>query len=400
MADPLDPIRGIGLYVWELNACEGGNVDAITRRLKNAHVAWVAIKAADGAAAFPGWTAALVAQIKAAGIRCLGWHYIYGSADGQPAGEIAAAYQALGAQPDGWIIDSEADIEQLGHAGATSAANYCVALRSAFPHIPLYLSSFPITTLHPGQPYEIYRQYCAAWLPQLYWHTLERSPLDAAAWMETAILSDPRVRGWACAPTGQVYDVTAADVDAFALIAARNWPDVGVSWWSYQHVTGADQWAVLAAARATYARQTAPASEPQDFIMTTAQHLRQFPAVWPVDGPLLPVGTHVTGTGELTTHWRQVRTAGGQTGWVLRSNTRAVPARPVQDFIMTTAQHLRRLPIVWPVTGPLLPVGTRVKGTGRLTTHWRQVRTAGGQTGWVLRSNTRAVTATPVAAIP
>jgi hypothetical protein len=151
MADPLDPIRGIGLYVWEVNACEGGNVDAITRRLKNANVAWVAVKAADGAGAFPGWSAALVAQIKAAGIRCLGWHYIYGSADGQPGGEIAAAYQALGAQPDGWIIDSEADIEQHGHAGATSAANYCVALQSAFPHIPLYLSSFPITTLHPAR---------------------------------------------------------------------------------------------------------------------------------------------------------------------------------------------------------------------------------------------------------
>jgi SH3-like domain-containing protein len=132
--------------------------------------------------------------------------------------------------------------------------------------------------------------------------------------------------------------------------------------------------------------------------MTTAQHLRQFPAVWPVDGLLLPVGTRVTGTGKLTTHWRQVRTQGGQTGWVLRGNTRAVPARAVQDFLMTTAQHLRRFPVVWPVTGPLLPVGTRVKGTGRLTTHWRQVRTQGGQTGWVLRSNTRAVPATPVAA--
>src|SRR5919199_991226 len=262
MADPLDPIRGIGLYVWELNGCEGGNVAAITQRLKNANVAWVAVKAADGAAAFPGWTAALVAQIKAAGIRCLGWQYIYGSADGRPAGEIAAACRALGAQPDGWIID------------------------------------------------------CAAWLPQLYWHTLERSPLDAAAWMETAILSDPRVRGWACAPTGQVYDVTAADVDAFALIAARNWPDIGVSWWSYQHVTGDDEWAVLATARATYAPQPAPVSGPHDFIMTTAQHLRRYPTVWPVTGPLLPVGTRVTGTGKLTTHWRQVRTQGGQTGWV------------------------------------------------------------------------------------
>jgi hypothetical protein len=67
---------------------------------------------------------------------------------------------------------------------------------------------------------------------------------------------------------------------------------------------------------------------------------------------------------------------------------------------MTTAQHLRRLPTVWPVTGPLLPVGTRVTGTGKLTTHWRQVRTAGGQTGWVLRGNTRAVPDTPVVATP
>jgi SH3-like domain-containing protein len=65
---------------------------------------------------------------------------------------------------------------------------------------------------------------------------------------------------------------------------------------------------------------------------------------------------------------------------------------------MTTAQHLRRFPVVWPVTGPLLPVGTRVKGTGRLTTRWRQVRTQGGQTGWVLRGNTRAVTTAAVAA--
>src|SRR5207237_8237826 len=102
-----------------------------------------------------------------------------------------------------------------------------------------------------------------------------------------------------------------------------------VSWWRYQHGTRDDQCAGLATAHATYAPQPAPASGPRDFIMTPAQHLRRFPAVWPVTGPLLPVGTPVTGTGKLTTHWRQVFTQGGQTGWVLRGNTRAAATAAV-----------------------------------------------------------------------
>src|SRR3989440_12146470 len=97
----------------------------------------------------------------------------------------------------------------------------------------------------------------------------------------------------------------------------------------------------------------------QDFIMTTAQHLRRFPTVWPVTGPLLPPGTRVTGTAKLTTHWRQVRTQGGQTGWVLRGNTRAVPTAAVADFLMTPAQHLRGVSPAWPDPAPPLPPGTR-----------------------------------------
>src|SRR3989440_11480712 len=118
----------------------------------------------------------------------------------------------------------------------------------------------------------------------------------------------------------------------------------------------------------------------QDFIMTTAQHLRRFPTVWPVTGPLLPPGTRVTGTAKLTTHWRQVRTQGGQTGWVLRGNTRAVPATPVPDFIMTTAQHLRRFPPGGPPPRPPPPPRPRPTRPAKLAAHPPPAAPPGGPT--------------------
>jgi hypothetical protein len=71
------------------------------------------------------------------------------------------------------------------------------------------------------------------------------------------------------------------------------------------------------------------------FVMTTAQHLRAKSDAWSTRGELLAVGATVTGTGPITPHWRAVRAANGQTGWVLKSNIAAAPpALPQQKYVV------------------------------------------------------------------
>ncbi|MDX6659846.1 MAG: hypothetical protein QOJ55_668, partial [Solirubrobacteraceae bacterium] len=74
---------GQGMWIWQLPRSEGGSVPAIVARARAANVQTVFVKAADGTSLWAQFSPALVASLKAAGLRVCAWQYTYGS---NPAG--------------------------------------------------------------------------------------------------------------------------------------------------------------------------------------------------------------------------------------------------------------------------------------------------------------------------
>ena len=102
-------VRGKGIWIWGLSEIEGGNVSAIIERCKNVGIEWVAVKCGDGVNFWDEQcTPSLITQFQDAGIRFLGWQYVYGD---DPVGEAGVANEILGAGVDGFIVDAEGEYE-------------------------------------------------------------------------------------------------------------------------------------------------------------------------------------------------------------------------------------------------------------------------------------------------
>src|SRR2546423_250550 len=135
---------GQGMWIWQLPRSEGGSGPAIVARARSANIQTVFVKGADGTNLWSQFTPALVASLKAAGLRVCAWQYTYGS---DPAGEAATAAQAIARGADCFVIDAEAEYE--GHYA--QALQYVRALRARVGgSYPLALSSFPYVDYHPN----------------------------------------------------------------------------------------------------------------------------------------------------------------------------------------------------------------------------------------------------------
>ncbi len=132
----------------------------------------VLIKIADGAAPFniarensTDLVPSVVEALKTAGLQAWGWQYIYGY-DAQGEAQMAIKrLQSLGL--DGFVIDAEGEFKQPGRASA--ARRYAQELRSAFPDLPLALSSYRFPSYHRAFPWSEFLEVCNLNMPQVYW---------------------------------------------------------------------------------------------------------------------------------------------------------------------------------------------------------------------------------------
>jgi len=167
-----NPIVGKGWYIWQIRRCEGGVPAAIANEAAAANLSHVLIKIADGVSAYnldPISGADLVPPViqalRARGVLCLGWQYVYGY---NPVGEANIAIQRiqqLGV--DGFVIDAEDQYKLPGRDVA--ATTYMTRLRAALPTLPMALSSYRYPTYHPQLPWVEFLTYCDYNMPQVYW---------------------------------------------------------------------------------------------------------------------------------------------------------------------------------------------------------------------------------------
>jgi hypothetical protein len=227
---------GNGMWIWYVSKSERGNLDAIAARAKAAGVSTVFVKSADGGDVWDQFSAQLVADLHARGLRACAWQFVYGA---DPAAEAAAAVASIAAGADCFVIDAETKYE--GRYAA--AQRYMTALRGAIgPSYPVGFTSFPYVDYHPRLPYSVFLGPGGAQanLPQVYWKAIGGS-VDAVS---AKTVAQNRIYGTPIAPLGQSSDAPkAADLRRFRALWA-GYGAGGMSWWSWQ-ATQSPAWNVL-----------------------------------------------------------------------------------------------------------------------------------------------------------
>ncbi len=246
---------GQGMWIWYVNQSNGGNVASIVAQAHAAGVTTVFVKSSDGSSNYwSQFSAQLVAEMHANGLKICAWQYVYGS---NPVGEADLGVKAAVTGADCLVIDAEAEYE--GHYAA--AQRYITELRAKLgPNYPVALASFPYVSYHPSLPFSVFlgpggAQYNA---PQMYWKAIGTS-VDTV-YANTYIGN--RMYGRPIFPLGQTYEhVSSADLVRFREEAAV-YGATGFSFWDWQE-TSASGWSALAAPLAPLTTVTANTSYPE-----------------------------------------------------------------------------------------------------------------------------------------
>ena len=232
------PLEGEGMWIWYMSQSDGGNVASIAAQAHAAGVTTLFVKSSDGSSNYWGqFSAQLVAELHANGLKVCAWQYVYGT---NPAGEANLGAEAVANGADCLVIDAEAEYE--GHYAA--AQTYIDDLRAKIgTAYPLALASFPYVSYHPALPYSVFlgpngAQYNA---PQMYWKDIGVS-VDTV-YANTYIAN--RIYGRPIFPLGQTYGgVSTSDILRFREEAA-DYGATGYSFWDWQE-TQPSGWSELA----------------------------------------------------------------------------------------------------------------------------------------------------------
>ena len=182
------PVYGKGIWIWKRWKVENGDVSEIIEKVKSSNVNWVAIKCGDGRYFWPAgdkltFTSKEVDQFHNAGIKVLGWQFVYGEygagaegTGGSPLEEAEVANKILDIGGiDGLIIDAEGDYE----GKADKAEEYLKAIRKEHPNSFIAYSTFGNPRSHKQFPYREFGKYCNAAMPQAYWIDWKTTPTGA-----------------------------------------------------------------------------------------------------------------------------------------------------------------------------------------------------------------------------
>ena len=219
--------KGNGMYIWQLKSCEGGNLTKIVERAKNIGLGHVLVKFADGREAFQhDLVKKFVPLAQAAGIEAWGWPYIYGHSPSGEAEIEAQWYKDF--KFDGFVIDAEQEYKN----NKSSATQYATTLRSKLPDTPIGLSSYWWPSMHSEFPWDDFMAQCDFVMPQVYWSSSKRDPVDCL----NKSVTEFNHWGKPIIPTGGDFsdaNFTADDMLRFFNRAIEL--DIkGMNWWSWQ----------------------------------------------------------------------------------------------------------------------------------------------------------------------
>ncbi|HWF55043.1 MAG TPA: peptidoglycan-binding domain-containing protein [Solirubrobacteraceae bacterium] len=224
-----NPLAARGMWIWELPSSSGGDVSAIVSQARADGVRTLMIKSSDGTQMWSQFSAALVSELHAAGLKVCAWQYVYGD---QPSTEAALGAQAVHDGADCLLIDAEGEYE----GKYVSAQTYITTLRRLIgPSYPVALAGLPYVDYHPAFPYSVFlgpggAQYNA---PQMYWHDIGTTTdgVFAHTYEFNLIYERPIF------PLGQIYNSPPIHQVLRFRQLSRLYNAPGVSWWDWQEGT-------------------------------------------------------------------------------------------------------------------------------------------------------------------
>ena len=141
------PLAGQGMWIWYVNASNGGKIASIASQAHTYGIDTVFIKSSDGTNGWSQFTPGLVSALHARGLNVCAWQFVYGS---HPKAEATLGADAKSEGADCLAIDAESQYE----GRYRSASVYMHRLRNLTGrHFPIALASFPYVDYHPGLPY-------------------------------------------------------------------------------------------------------------------------------------------------------------------------------------------------------------------------------------------------------
>jgi hypothetical protein len=252
---------GKSIWIWVLEDCLAGDVNAIIQKCKDNGITSLIIKGADGNFGWSQFTQELVDEIHSAGLKVYSWSYVYGGnppagMESDPVTEANLVNTLLAMGVDGHIIDAESEYEHSSNPAA-SATLMMTTIRQKHPDAFIAYAPFPIVDDHTAFPYVQFNQFCDAVMPQVYWNDWQMSPADAVNWMYQqwskwqAVWKSANLPGNSLpiVPLGSFYDtnsytLTPADIQSFIQSVAGY---MAVSIWEFAHIIRPDCWNALQA---------------------------------------------------------------------------------------------------------------------------------------------------------
>ena len=224
------PFAGLGMWIWELDRSDSGNLAAIASQAKAAGITTLFVKSGDGTSYWNQFSPQLVSTLRSAGLHVCAWQYVYGN---QPVAEAETAALAVANGAECFVIDAEEQYE--GRYAA--AQRYLETLRAKVgPSYPIGLTSFPYVDLHERFPYSVFLGRGGAQfnLPQIYWRAIGVTVDEG--YIHTFEENSIYQRG--ICPIGQTYE----NPPPAAIVSFRSLEPVfngcgGLSFWDWQETT-------------------------------------------------------------------------------------------------------------------------------------------------------------------
>lgn len=244
-------MEGKWLFIWQINAIEGGDPIVIAAKALNNGYTGVCVKIIDGKSPInQDKLTALINACQFYGVKVAFWGYTYGvsvayaTQEAQATAAILIQYKASHGIVD-YLIDAEVEYKATG--SQAWAAAYMNTLRPATPGIALGLCSFRFPVLHKEFPWLTFLDKCDFHAPQVYWEGSNNPASQLQQSYDELIALKPLP----VYPVGSAYCnggwcATPAQVIAFA-DKAKEMGLPGINFWAWHSAVGIPgMWAALA----------------------------------------------------------------------------------------------------------------------------------------------------------
>ncbi len=250
----LDPLRGSGMWIWEWDRTDGGDVAAVVRQAVSAHLHQLWVRVGDSKDGFYGAAELeqLVPTAHRAGLSVIAWGfpYLY-----DPVGDANWTQQAIAWRgPAGESVDGfSADIERPSEGVALSArraAVYLEDVRRGAGALPVVATVYPPIDAYwsgGGYPFAAMAPYVDAFAPMIYWECTDPAADARLDVSRLATLRPVHIIGQAfnlADVGGRVPAPSGAEITEF-LQAGRRAGAVGASFWVWQDATP-EEWNAIA----------------------------------------------------------------------------------------------------------------------------------------------------------